>query len=153
MKLKSFRGSESTHFHWECDGNVYGIWILAACKCKTQRVCEFSYSHASLKIASNHSRLTRKSSCFFGSKFRDDLGRSVEIWFFGLTLIVLEMKIDIHWRNSQYTVSFGIRIATHMEGWLWQLADARCVSHYKLCFNFILNHMKNDRETYKFDIT
>ena len=111
-----FGGSESTHFHLEYDGNVHGSRILAACKCKTQHVCEFSYFHASLKIASNHSPLTRKSGCFFGSEFRDDLGRGLEIVFFGLTLIALEVKMNVDWRKSQYTVSFGIRIATHMKG-------------------------------------
>ena len=84
-KLMSSGGSESTHCHLEYDGNVYGSSILAAGKCKMQRVCEFSYFHASLKIASNHSPLTRKSGCFFGSEFRDDLGRGFEIVFFGLT--------------------------------------------------------------------
>ena len=41
-KLMSSGGSESTHCHLEYDGNVYGSSILAACKCKMQRVCEFS---------------------------------------------------------------------------------------------------------------
>ena len=115
-KLMSSGGSESTHYHLEYDGNVCGSSILAACKCKMQRVCEFSYFHTSLKTASNHSPLTRKSGCFFGSEFRDDLGRGLEIVFFGLTLIALGVKMNVHWRKSQYTVSFGIRIATHMNG-------------------------------------
>ena len=33
------------------------------------------------------------------------------------------------------------------------LTLAACVFHYNLCFNFILNHVKNDGETIEFDIT